>query len=235
MRTIKLKNNNSSKKNKMLGGNKSQSKSSRSKSSRSKSSRSKSSRSKTSESLDKLRKKSALSITKQSQRSSLLATRRSQRSLPPRTIPVLTLGNGSPAIPTYNNQMIEPADIESFVKNKINIGYQIVCLPIPPDESHSIIVERLISGVKIVDWGGEETRRITIPKWKNYKTLIDCLEKNYGKIEYYDKDESIHARACIRSNTNHGQGGCSQYVHNWIEKYIGEDGKYAILYKEENK
>lgn len=159
--------------------------------------------------------------------------RQSQRGLPTITIRVVTLGNGSPANPTYNNQTLNKTDIEWVVANKIKPGYQIVCLPMPPNESHSIIVNVSELGVMIVDWGGEINRTMRQPKWKNYTTFIKCLENTYGKVRYYEIDEDIYGNACERYETNHGQGGCSQYVHNWIHKYIGKQGKNAILLKED--
>jgi len=155
-------------------------------------------------------------------------TRQSQRGLEPITIRVLTLGRGSPVIPTYNHQTLTEDDIEKFVEDKIKPGYQIVVLPMPPDESHSIIVQLTESGIMIVDWGGEKNRRQKIKKWKNYTTFINHLQALYP-VSYYETDESIDNLACERSDANNGQGGCSEYVHEWIDKYIGQKGKNAIL------
>jgi len=166
-------------------------------------------------------------------------TRKSQRGLPAITMRVVTLGNGDPATATYNNQKLNNADIKTFIENKIKPGCQIVRLPIPPDESHSIIVEVFSDlgasnvGAMIVDWGGESTRHIKTNKWKNYTTFINCLEKKYGKVGYHEIDEGSYETACQRYETNHGQGGCSQYVENWIYKYIGKEGTYAIIHKDD--
>jgi N-acetyl-gamma-glutamylphosphate reductase len=159
-------------------------------------------------------------------------TRQSQRGLPQITIRVLTLGRGSPVNPTYNDQTLTETEIKEFVANRIKPGYQIVVLPMPPDESHSIIVEVTKSGIMIVDWGGEINREQKIKKWKNYTTFIKKLQAYYP-VSYYETDESINIMACERSDANNGQGGCSQYVHKWIEKYIGQDGKNAILLEDD--
>jgi hypothetical protein len=110
-------------------------------------------------------------------------TRKSQRGLPAITMRVVTLGNGDPTTARYNNQKLNNEDIKTFIENKIKPGCQIVRLPIPPDESHSIIVEVFSDlgasnvGAMIVDWGGESTRHIKTNKWNNYTTFINCLEK----------------------------------------------------------
>jgi hypothetical protein len=170
--------------------------------------------------------------------------RRSTRKLPPLIINVLNLGNGSPESPNYGNKIIDEDEIITFVKTKIDTGYQLVCLPMPPfesipAESHSIIVKLSEDkdDVMIVDWGGEQNRYRSGeegPHWINYITLINNLEKEYHKLEYYDinnvDDEDIYKLAKQRCHDNNGQGGCSEYVHNWIIKYIGQ-GKNSILFK----
>lgn len=157
--------------------------------------------------------------------------RRSQRGKPTIEIPVLTLGIGSPVNPTYNNQVLADIEIQSFVENQIKPGYQIVCLPMPPDQSHSIVVHVLNKkNVMIVDWGGAENRNKKQKKWVNYTNFIKCLEKIYGKVSYYEIDNDIYGIACQRYDTNNGQGGCSEYVHNWINKYIGKEGQNAIIF-----
>lgn len=160
-------------------------------------------------------------------------TRQSQRGLPQIRIRVVTLGSGSPVNPTYNDQTLTEKYIKEFVANRIKPGYQIVVLPMPPNESHSILVELTETGVIIVDWGGEINRTQKIKKWKNYTTFIKCLETTYDIVSYYETDESINTMACERSDANRGQGGCSQYVHKWIEKYIGQEGKNAILLEDD--
>lgn len=149
-------------------------------------------------------------------------TRQSQRGLPQIRIRVVTLGSGSPVNPTYNDQTLTEKYIKEFVANRIKPGYQIVVLPMPPYESHSILVELTETGVIIVDGGGEINRRLTEKKWKNYTTFIKCLETTYNIVSYYKTDKSIDTMACERHDANRGQGGCSQYVHKWIEKYIGQ-------------
>jgi hypothetical protein len=159
--------------------------------------------------------------------------RRSQRGKPTIEMPVLTLGIGSPVNPTYNNQVLADIEIKTFVENQIKPGYQIVCLPMPPDQSHSIIAHVLDdNSVMIVDWGGAENRNKKRIKWKNYTRFIKYLEIKYGKdkVRYYPIDNDIYGIACQRYDTNNGQGGCSEYVHNWINKYIGQEGQNAIIF-----
>jgi hypothetical protein len=159
--------------------------------------------------------------------------RKSQRGKPEIEIPVLTLGKGSPVNSGYNNQVLNNTEIKTFVENQIKPGYQIVCLPMPPDQSHSIIVHVLDdNSVMIVDWGGAENRNKKLIKWKNYTRFIKCLEIKYGKgkVTYYPIDNDIYGIACQRYDTNNGQGGCSEYVHNWIKKYIGQEGQNAIIF-----
>ncbi len=156
--------------------------------------------------------------------------RRSQRGLPTIEIPVVTLGTGSPVNNTYNNQTLDEEQIKSVVNEKIKIGYQIVSLPMPPDQSHSIIVEVSELGVMIIDWGGEGNRMMDSPKWENYTRFIQLLENKYGNIRYAEIDKDIYKKAYNRHKTNRGQGGCSEYVHNWINKYIGEEGTIGIIY-----
>lgn len=161
---------------------------------------------------------------------STTTARKSQRGLETINIPVVTLGRGTPAQLSYGNQIVSKEVIKEFVANKIKTGYQIVCLPMPPNESHSIIVEVSRLGVKVVDWGGEQNRRAKGTKWQNYTVFVNYLETKYGRVSYYPLDKSIYQIAYKRYKTNHGQGGCSEYVHNWINKYIGEEGKKAFVF-----
>ena len=164
-----------------------------------------------------------------------LSSRRSQRGLKKEEIRVVNLGRGSPESPSYNDQTLSESEIKKFVENKIKPGYQVVCFPMPPDESHSIVLE-LVPGVgsMITDWGGEETRKPQKTKglkkkWHNYVSFIKCLEKTYGTVSYHPVDKEIDKIANERCETNHGQGGCSEYVDNWIKVYIGK-GENAILF-----
>ena len=156
--------------------------------------------------------------------------RKSRRGLPEEKINVLVMGTGGPTKYTYNDQTLTPKYIEDFVDNQIDIGNQIVILPMPPNESHSILVMVTKSGVKIVDWGGETNRNQKSPKWKNYKNFIDKLEKTYGKenVTYEPNEPESNILACKRHTDNNGQGGCSEYVHNWINTHIG-NGKSIIF------
>ncbi len=158
--------------------------------------------------------------------------KRPRRGEPTENIRVLILGTGNPAIPTYSKQKLSDDTIKEFIDEKIEVGYQIVCLPMPPDESHSIVVKLNDNdnSIMIADWGGKENRFITNKKWKNYTTFIRLLEDKYRSVTYYDVDPDIAEIACKRYKDNNGQGGCSQYVDKWIEKYIGK-GEKTILYE----
>jgi len=164
-----------------------------------------------------------------------LSSRRSQRGLETQEVRVVNLGKGSPESPSYNDQTLSESEIQKFVKNKIKPGYQVVCFPMPPDESHSIVLE-LVPGIgsMITDWAGEETRKPQKTKglkkkWHNYVNFIKFLEETYGTVNYHPVDKEIDKIANERCETNHGQGGCSEYVHNWINVHIGK-GKKAILF-----
>lgn len=169
--------------------------------------------------------------------STVESQRKSTRGLPQETIHILTLGIGDPTTAGYNNQILTKEYIQSFVDNEIKYGYQIVLFPMPPDESHSILVnlDNNTESIMISEWGGEGHRNIpyTNKKWKNYTTFISCLENKFGdgNVNYYENDDEINERACKRSEKNNGQGGCSEYVHKWIEKYIGK-GEKAIIFEE---
>ena len=162
------------------------------------------------------------------------SSRRSPRGLEIEPINVVTLGRGSPESGSYNNQTLIKSKIKEFVENKIKPGYQIVCFPMPPDESHSIFVKfDPCIGIMISEWGGEENRKPRKTKkdkkkWYNYITFIECLEDTYGEVSYYPVDEEINQIAYKRCEENHGQGGCSEYVHSWLDKHICK-GKKAIL------
>jgi hypothetical protein len=157
----------------------------------------------------------------------------STRGLPIEILPVVILGKGDPTSYSYNNQILDELYIKNIVDEKIKPGYQLVTFPMPPSESHSIIVNVIVnvsdSIVKIVDWNGQNGRTTTEPKWINYKKFIDYLEEKYGTLTYYRIDDDIKDAAICRYNKNNGQGGCSEYVHTWIEKFIGENGKKAVL------
>ena len=151
--------------------------------------------------------------------------RKSSRGLLEENINVVVMGKGDPTKSTYNEQELTPKDIEDFVNKQIKRGNQIVILPMPPDESHSILVMVLKSSVKIVDWGGETNRTQKSKKWKNYKKFIEQLEIKYGKenVTYEPNDPESNILACKRHSHNNGQGGCSEYVHNWINTHIGKE------------
>jgi hypothetical protein len=153
----------------------------------------------------------------------------STRGLPIEILPVVILGKGDPTSYSYNDQILDEFYIKNIVDEKIKPGYQLVTFPMPPSESHSIIVNVSDSIVKIVDWNGQNGRTTTEPKWINYKKFIDYLEEKYGTLTYYPIDGDSKDAADCRYNKNNGQGGCSEYVHTWIEKYIGENGKKAVL------
>lgn len=190
--------------------------------------------------------------------------RSSERGLPTLTIPVIYLGKGDPTTASYNNQNFGDEDKKDIIPQaveKIQLGYQIVCIPMPPHESHSIIVNMVSdNSVKIVDWGGnqiekqdeiknrineiinEKQEKISkkklekledeqeklekiVKKWYNYTTFINSLKSKFVRLEYEPKDEDADIQACIRYNTNKGQGGCSEYVHNWLELHVGKDNE----------
>jgi len=156
--------------------------------------------------------------------------RKSSRNLPEENINVVIMGKGDPTQSTYNNQELTIQEIEDIVNNKIKRVNQIVILPMPPNESHSILVMVTKSDVKIVDWGGETNRNQKSPQWKNYINFIKELEKKYGKenVTYEPNDPESNILACKRHSDNNGQGGCSEYVHNWIDRHIG-NGKSIIF------
>jgi hypothetical protein len=179
--------------------------------------------------------------TKRSREESIIQSqRKSTRGLPHITIRTISLGNGDPTTSGYNDQTLTKDEIELFVNNQIKPGYQIVCFPMPPDESHSILVNLFNNdnneeSILISEWGGERDRNIPKKdknKWLNYTIFIDCLDTRFGRgnVNYYENDDEINQRACRRSDKNNGQGGCSEYVHTWIEKYIGK-GENAIILK----
>lgn len=152
-------------------------------------------------------------------------------------IPTATLGVGDPTRTTYGRQQLTMDVIETFVHEKIKPGYNIVCLPTPPDDSHTIVVHITDDNrIMIVNWDGEIDRttinktKANKMKWKNYFMLIDCLTRVYGDITYYEVDESVYALALQRHERNNGQGGCSEYVEQWLKKHVG-----YFLYKEIKK
>jgi len=181
--------------------------------------------------------------------------RKSTRGKQIEWIPSLTLGLGSPANEGYNKQLLTEDVIQKFVNEKLKEGYQQVAMPMPPDESHSIIVyvekvkvdgEKVeVDGeksiVKIVDWGGikNKTRKELkiyptindghiFNKWFNYTTFIKCLEKKYS-VEYVeiDEEEDIYTQAYNRYEK--GLGGCSEYLDGWVKQNLTDNGKVAVL------
>jgi hypothetical protein len=168
-------------------------------------------------------------------------TRKSSRGLPSIEIRTLYLGAGTPVIPGYNKQILTKEYIEQFIADKIKPGLQLVCLPMPsisskPSESHSILVEVNESNteVMIVDWAGETAENTKNKEWRNYTKFIKCLREKYGTLNYYEIDNDVYESAMVRCIANNMQGGCSQYVHNWIKKHIAKEdnkgkAKNAIL------
>jgi hypothetical protein len=167
----------------------------------------------------------------------LKSARKSTRGLPIIELNVVIAGRGNPTTIQYGKQILTDKQIEESV-DKIKEagggggGYQIVCLPMPPDESHSIVVDMTQDGVvMIADWGGEKNRSLKSKKWVNYVKFIHHLERAFIDrcVKYYPIDDELFERAYERCEENHGQGGCSAYVHSWIEKYIAKES-FAVTF-----
>jgi len=163
-------------------------------------------------------------------------------------VKVRSLGNSEPASDSYGKRKFTKEQISTFVSH-LEDGIQIVSLPTPP-QSHSIVVNIVDTAtgkkVMIADWGGEKNRylgkdtfaktgkRKTIgkPQWQIYSMLIDALEEQRGSVEYYPVDDEIYAEAAEKHETCSGQGGCSHYMFEWIDKHLikKEDG-YTAMYE----
>jgi hypothetical protein len=165
----------------------------------------------------------------------------SKKSKRPETVLITqrVLGNGNPVSDSYGKRKFTKEQITKFVNN-MTPGPQIVSLPTDP-QSHSIFVnikKGWVSKVMISDWNGAEPRYLgkLIQKGKKKKTnpwiiysmLIDELEKNYGNVEYYPVDQAIHTDAAGKHETCNGQGGCSEYMYNWMDKHIIPHGYEAV-------
>lgn len=182
--------------------------------------------------------------------------RQSKRGKPTIIIPVRTLGTGQPTTSGYGHQELDEDTIREFVNNTIGSGPQVVSLPTPP-ESHSIFVNvDENNNVMISDWGGKKNRMLGINppiqtskkgkkgkkgnkskdfveelklynQFRQYSILINCLEEKYNNVSYYPVDHTIYDIANIKHNACNGQGGCSTYMHLWIDKHYSPN---AVLY-----
>jgi hypothetical protein len=139
-------------------------------------------------------------------------------------------------------------NIQDFIHNKLKkSGPQIVNIPVPP-ETHAILIDVQVDNkkVKISDWGGqrniydydEEEKE----RWKTYFSFILHLEEYFkvffncppgiNPVEFFKVDKLLYKIAynehISRKNETcqGGQGGCSNYIYNWEQKYCDEEQCY---------
>ena len=132
-------------------------------------------------------------------------------------------------IVTYNlfeKKSPKKTQICDFVNEMKNIP-QIVNLPTPP-ERHAIFVNVMSeNSVIISDWGGNGNvkRNSKGTKWKYYRNFIECLEKKYANVEYYDVNEELYNIA-DEKHAKCDHGGCSEYLDLWLNKIYTEGRGY---------
>jgi hypothetical protein len=118
--------------------------------------------------------------------------------------------------------------LNDFIQDEITYGPQIVSIPVPPYR-HAFLVDVQPTKIMISDWGGKKNRSCGIPRnknyevgWKQYSNFMTKLEKKYKiPVEYYPVNKKIHKKA-NKINTEHGGGGCSYYIYEWIKEYYPE-------------
>jgi len=160
-------------------------------------------------------------------------------------IEALILGGGEPASDTYGSKIITSADIQALV-NQIKVGeIYFITIPMPPGESHSIIVCRRPEVVNIIDWNGGITEsgiltrylgsdkkadKETKIKWSYYTNLINCLQKEFCvPIRFLPVDTKSAIYEAAKSKcTITRMGGCAEYNYGWLDTYVGRRN-YRLL------
>ena len=134
---------------------------------------------------------------------------------------------------TSNIKPVSEKELKDFVNNDIDLGPQVVSIPIPP-QRHAFLIDVQENKIMVSDWGGEEnkTRGIKMlengkkkqknedydANWKQYSELMLLLEEKYDvPIEYYPVDKKLYDISYEHSEVCDG-GGCSHYIYAWLKK-----------------
>jgi hypothetical protein len=146
--------------------------------------------------------------------------RKSRRGKP--VMEIKELGTG--------NSFVSIDELYRFVNKDIDMGPQIVTLPVP-NERHAILVDVQKTKIMISDWGGRKNEFRGLPKknrrknpnyepeWEQYSMLLELLQKKYNlPLSYYEIDTDISDAAFEHHYKYKNSGGCSEYICKWTEK-----------------
>lgn len=98
------------------------------------------------------------------------------QGLKKKNIHTVTLGNGSPASPSYGLIQFSAAEIKDFVEKAIIYDIQKVSLPTTP-ESHTLVVIKEPGIIRIVDWNNKREPKTEVNE--------DHEEDEEDEEEYY--------------------------------------------------
>ena len=130
---------------------------------------------------------------------------------------------------TTNIKSVSDEQLNDFVYNDIQMGPQVVSIPIPP-QRHAFLIDVQKDKIMVSDWGGEKNKTLGIYildgkknknydiNWKQYSELMLLLEEKYGlPLEYYPVDKELYKISYEHSKVCDG-GGCSDYIYRWIKQ-----------------
>jgi len=131
-------------------------------------------------------------------------------------IPQLDLGKVSTTGYKTSIRMASPLEENAFIQS-IHEGPQIVSIPVPPYR-HVFLVHVKPDGIWICDWNGKTHWRAIEhePAWQQYRRVIQGIQSKFQRdLHYYPLDRVLKQKA-VRQNKDHGGGGCSFYLFQWI-------------------
>ena len=129
------------------------------------------------------------------------------------------------------NTFVSIDELQRFVDKDIEIGPQMVTLPVP-NERHAILVDVPKTTIMISDWGGRKNEFRGLPRknnrknpkyepsWEQYSMLLELLQQKYNlPLDYYEIDEELSDEAFEHHYLYNSTGGCSYYICKWTEKH----------------
>ena len=151
---------------------------------------------------------------------STLVLRKSRRGKP--IMEIKEIGKG--------NTFVSMDELHRFVDKDIEVGPQIVTLPVP-NERHAILIDVQKNKIMISDWGGRKNEFRGLPRknnrknpkyepsWEQYSMLLELLQQKYNlPLCYYEIDTELEDEAFEHHYLYNSTGGCSYYICKWTEK-----------------
>lgn len=119
------------------------------------------------------------------------------------------------------NKWVPDDIVQQFVDEQVDLGPQIISLPVPP-QRHAILVDVRDDKIMVCDWNGREALDWykEYPEYLTYHTLLSKIQEKYPHrpIRYFKIDKTLCRKATQYSQLNKG-GGCANYVFAWYPKH----------------